>query len=204
MDNKPIFVYSPDLLQYKFTDGHPFTQKRLQLTLSLMEALAIVEPNQIVAPRMATDEEIALVHDPKFIDAVRKAGNVEQGYYDLKYGLGTEDVPVFANMHEATAYVVGGSLDVADYVMSNRGAHGVNLSGGLHHAFRAKASGFCVYNDCSIVIAYLKQKYHARVLYVDTDAHHGDGVQWAFYNDPDVMTLSIHETGKYLFLEPAM
>ncbi len=70
---------------------------------------------------------------------------------------------------------------------------------GVHHAFRAKASGFCVYNDCSIVIAYLKQKYHARVLYVDTDAHHGDGVQWAFYDDPNVMTLSIHETGKYLF-----
>lgn len=199
MEPKPIFIYSPQLLQYKFGEGHPFTQKRLLLTLSLMESLGLITPDQIRAPRMATDEEIALVHDPAFIEAVKRAGALDPSFYGQAYGLGTDDVPVFANMHEATAYVVGGSLDVADYVMQTKGAHGVNLSGGLHHAFRAKASGFCVYNDCSIVIAYLKKKYNARVLYVDTDAHHGDGVQWAFYSDPDVMTISFHETGKYLF-----
>lgn len=197
--NKPIFIYSPDLLQYKFTEGHPFTQKRLQLTLSLIEAMHLIEPEQIVIPRLATDEEIALIHDSHFITAVKQAGKMESGFNGLSFGLGTDDVPVFANMHEASAIIVGASLVLADYVMNTAEGHGVNLSGGLHHAFRGKASGFCVYNDCSIVIAYLKQKYQARVLYIDTDAHHGDGVQWSFYHDPDVMTLSFHETGKYLF-----
>jgi acetoin utilization protein AcuC len=83
--------------------------------------------------------------------------------------------------------------------MNGKAEHALNLGGGLHHGFRGKASGFCIYNDSAVAIKYLQQKYNARVLYVDTDAHHGDGVQWAFYEDPDVCTLSIHETGRYLF-----
>jgi len=83
--------------------------------------------------------------------------------------------------------------------MEGKSDHALHLGGGLHHGFRGRASGFCIYNDCSIAIAYLRQKYNVRVLYIDTDAHHGDGVQWAFYDDPDVCTLSIHETGRYLF-----
>lgn len=83
--------------------------------------------------------------------------------------------------------------------MTGKSEHALNLGGGLHHGFRGKASGFCIYNDTAVAIKYLQEKYGARVLYVDTDAHHGDGVQWAFYEDPDVCTLSIHETGRYLF-----
>lgn len=197
--NRPILTYSPILLNYKFPDGHPFTQKRLLLTLSLIEAMNLIQPEQIVVPRIATEEEILLIHDPKFVEAVKRAGELKADFDGYAYGLGTADVPIFTNMHDATATVVGASLELADYVMAAHDRHGLNLAGGLHHAFRAKAAGFCVYNDCSILIAYIKQKYQARVLYVDTDAHHGDGVQWAFYHDADVMTLSFHESGKHLF-----
>lgn len=102
-------------------------------------------------------------------------------------------------MHNAAALIVGGTLQAVDEVMEGRAQHALHLGGGLHHGFRGKASGFCIYNDSSIAIEYMRKHYQARVLYVDTDAHHGDGVQWTFYDDPNVCTLSIHETGRYLF-----
>lgn len=102
-------------------------------------------------------------------------------------------------MHEASSLLVGGTLQAVDYVMQGKSKHALNLGGGLHHGFRGRASGFCIYNDSSIAIRYIQEKYQARVLYVDTDAHHGDGVQWTFYDDPSVCTFSIHETGRYLF-----
>jgi acetoin utilization protein AcuC len=102
-------------------------------------------------------------------------------------------------MHTAASYLVGATLTAVDYVMSGKANYALSLGGGLHHGFRGKASGFCIYNDSSIAIEYIKQKYGARILYIDTDAHHGDGVQWSFYDDPEVCTLSIHETGRYLF-----
>lgn len=102
-------------------------------------------------------------------------------------------------MHEASAHIVGGTLTACDYVMQGKAKHAANLGGGLHHGFKGRASGFCIYNDSTVAIKYMQQKYNARVLYIDTDAHHGDGVQWSFYDDPDVCTISIHETGRYLF-----
>ena len=115
------------------------------------------------------------------------------------YGIGTEDTPIFAGMHEASALLVGGTLQAVDYVLEGKAKHALNLGGGLHHGFRGRASGFCIYNDSNVAIRYIQEKYGLRVLYVDTDAHHGDGVQWTFYDDPNVCTLSIHETGRYLF-----
>ena len=106
---------------------------------------------------------------------------------------------MFANMHEASALLVGGTLQAVDHVLEGKSLHALNLGGGLHHGFRGRASGFCIYNDSNVAIKYMQEKYGMRVLYVDTDAHHGDGVQWAFYDDPNVCTLSIHETGRYLF-----
>ena len=108
-------------------------------------------------------------------------------------------LPIFPHMHEASAMLVGGTLTAVDEVMEGRARYALNLGGGLHHGFQGKASGFCVYNDSSVAIKYIQKKYGARVLYIDTDAHHGDGVQWTFYDDPNVCTLSIHETGRYLF-----
>ncbi|WP_216828964.1 acetoin utilization protein AcuC [Alkalihalobacterium elongatum] len=200
MSNDVAFIYSKDQLNYKFSKDHPFNHLRLNLVHDLLSKLNAINDGQIVKPRMATDEEIALIHDKSFIDAVRAAGKGELSIgIANNYGLGTEDTPMFENMHEAASLLVGGTLTAVDLVMENKVNHAINLGGGLHHGFRGKASGFCIYNDSSIAIEYMKQKYGARVLYVDTDAHHGDGVQWAFYDDRDVCTFSIHETGRYLF-----
>lgn len=195
-----VFVFSDDQLGYKFSETHPFNQKRLILTVDLLREMNALSDDLIVPARVATDEELLLAHDQRYIDIVKKAslGEVtpEEGE---SYGIGTEDTPIFENMHEASARLVGGTLTAVDWVMEGKAQHALNLGGGLHHGFRGKASGFCIYNDGSVAINYLKKKYGARVLYIDTDAHHGDGVQWSFYDDPDVCTVSIHETGRYLF-----
>jgi len=117
-----------------------------------------------------------------------------------QYGVDADgDTPYFPGMEEASLAVVAGSLAAAEAVMSGRADRALHLAGGLHHAFPDRAAGFCVYNDAAAAISSIRRKYGARVLYIDTDVHHGDGVQWFFYDDPDVFTLSIHETGKFLF-----
>lgn len=198
--NKSVFIYSDEQLSYKFSNDHPFNQLRLKITLDLLRKCNAISDLDIVKPRMATDEELCLIHDPQYVSAVKKAGKgLLENEYAESFGLGTEDTPIFPGMHEASALLVGGTLTAVDYVMSGKAVHALNLGGGLHHGFRGKASGFCIYNDSSVAIKYLQQKYNARVLYVDTDAHHGDGVQWSFYDDENVCTFSIHETGRYLF-----
>jgi acetoin utilization protein AcuC len=200
MNTNSVFVYSDELLSYKFSDKHPFNQQRLQLTLDLLQKHHAIIDEDIMEPRRATDEELELIHDPGFVNAVRLAGNGKLTEEKAaNFGLGTEDTPIFPNMHEASSLLVGGTLTAVDQVMTGKASHAFNPGGGLHHGFRGKASGFCVYNDSSVAIKYMQEKYKARVLYVDTDAHHGDGVQWSFYDDPNVCTLSIHETGRYLF-----
>jgi acetoin utilization protein AcuC len=195
-----IFIYSDELLGYRFNDQHPFNQTRLTLTIDLLKEVQALHPQEIIPARMATDEELFLNHDPNYVNAVKKASAGQLPSEQAEgYGIGTEDTPMFDGMHEASAYLVGGTFTAADYVMTGKARHALHLGGGLHHGFKGKASGFCIYNDSAVAIRYLQEKYHARVLYVDTDAHHGDGVQWSFYDDPDVCTLSIHETGRYLF-----
>ncbi|RLL47813.1 acetoin utilization protein AcuC [Oceanobacillus piezotolerans] len=200
MKKNAVFVFSDDVMKYHFHDEHPFTQKRVLLSKDLLEHSGTLMTDDILPPRIATEEEIGLIHDYAYIDAVKRAGkgklSDEEKY---KYGLGTEDTPIFRNMHEASSMLVGATLAAVDAVLTNRADHALNLAGGLHHGFKGKASGFCIYNDGAIAIAYIRKKYNLRVLYVDTDAHHGDGVQWSFYEDPNVCTLSIHETGRYLF-----
>lgn len=200
MTHDSLFVFSEDLLNYKFSKNHPFNQIRLKLTLDLLKNINAIEECHIIPPRKASDEELHLIHDPSYVNAVKLAGqgNLPEDICE-NYGLGTEDTPIFQNMHEASSLLVGGTLAAVDAVMSGRAKHALHLGGGLHHGFRGKASGFCIYNDSSVAIKYIQEKYKARILYVDTDAHHGDGVQWSFYDDPDVCTLSIHETGRYLF-----
>ncbi|HLO12034.1 MAG TPA: acetoin utilization protein AcuC [Pseudoneobacillus sp.] len=200
MIHDSVFIYSDDLLNYKFNSHHPFNQFRLKLTLDLLKKLGAIEEQIIIPPKMASDEELSLIHDLSYIQAVKQAGKGTLSPEKAdNYGLGTEDTPIFPNMHEASSFLVGGTLTAVDYVMTGKANHALHLGGGLHHGFRGKASGFCIYNDSSVAIKYIQEKYQARVLYVDTDAHHGDGVQWSFYDDPNVCTLSIHETGRYLF-----
>lgn len=200
MTDKAAFIYSDALLNYHFNPEHPFNQKRVVLTKELLEATNQLNPNEIVDPRMATDDELALFHDRAYIEALKKAstGHLSENE-GLEYGIGTEDTPMFKGMHEASSYLVGGSLTAVDSVLEGDFYHALNVGGGLHHGFNRRASGFCIYNDGAVAIKYIREKYDLKVLYVDTDAHHGDGVQWAFYDDPNVCTFSIHETGRYLF-----
>ncbi|MGP4073649.1 acetoin utilization protein AcuC [Piscibacillus sp. B03] len=200
MSCNSVFIYSDDFNSYKLRDDHPFDQQRVTLTYELLKAAGTLHDDQIRAPRMATDEEIESVHHPRYVDAVKRAGkNKLTESEGLEYGIGTEDTPIFPNMHEAASLLVGGTLTAVDAVLNNEYQHAVNLGGGLHHGFVRKASGFCIYNDAAIAIKYIREHTDYKVLYVDTDAHHGDGVQWIFYDDPNVCTLSIHETGRYLF-----
>src|SRR5690625_4290552 len=195
-----VFIFSNSLLHYRFHPGHPFNQKRIILTKDLLEAVDLLTKKEVIKPRIATEEEIALFHDQAYINAVKQASNgkisKEKGY---QFGLGTEDTPIFPNMHKASSILVGSTLTAVDAVLNENYQHALNLGGGLHHGFQRKASGFCIYNDGAVAIKYIREKYNLKVLYVDTDAHHGDRVQWAFYDDPNVCTLSIHETGRYLF-----
>jgi len=149
------------------------------------------------APAPAQTEELELVHDAAYIDAVRQAG--QDGLGNGRYGLGTPDNPVFDGMHEASALVAGATLAAARAVWRGEALHAANIAGGLHHAMRAYASGFCIYNDPAIAISALLAEGAQRVAYVDVDVHHGDGVQAAFYHDPRVLTISLHEHPATLF-----
>lgn len=200
MKRKAAFIYSDALLGYHFHEDHPFNQKRVLLSKELLENTDALEQSEIYPPRIATEDELALFHSRDYIDMVKKASDgLLKENEGIKYGLGTEDTPIFNQMHEAASHLVGGTLTAVDLVLEGKTEHALHLGGGLHHGFQNKASGFCIYNDGAVAIKYIREKYGLKVLYVDTDAHHGDGVQWAFYDDPNVCTFSIHETGRYLF-----
>ncbi|MFS0673105.1 acetoin utilization protein AcuC [Ornithinibacillus sp. 179-J 7C1 HS] len=198
MNQKIKYVFDHSLLNYHFHDDHPFNQKRVLLTKDLLEEAGQLSDEQIIEPRLASETDISLFHDPSYIHAVKNSLLLTKDEL-LKFGLGTEDTPVFPKMHEAAAQIVGGTLSAVDAVLKDGSTCAVNFAGGLHHGFKKKASGFCIYNDAAIAIKYIRKNYNLKVLYIDTDAHHGDGVQEAFYDDPSVCTFSIHETGRYLF-----
>ena len=144
-------------------------------------------------PAPAADGHLEMVHLQRYIAAVRQAGDPEPDPSVLDFGLGTEDNPVFAGMHDASALVAGATLAAARKVWAGEAWHGASIADGLHHAMRASASGFCVYNDPAIAISWLLAAGASRVAYLDIDVHHGDGVQAAFYEDPRVLTVSVHE-----------
>ena len=173
MKDKARFIYSEDLLRYRFGDNHPFDNRRLKPTLDLIRTFGRLEDHHLHPPRPATEEELILVHDSDYICLVKEAdrGDIPRERLE-EYGLGTEDNPVFPGIHQTSALVTGGTLEAAEIVMSGQARHALNLSGGLHHALRGKASGFCIYNDAAVAIAQIRKKYQARVLYIDTDAHH--------------------------------
>lgn len=185
---------------YDFGPGHPMHPSRLDLTHRLSTALGLLEGDGVeVRPvRQATDEEILTVHSPELLEAV-KAASQDPGGATGRHGVGTEDTPAFRGMHEASALAVGGTLEACEAVWSGRARRAVNIAGGLHHSMPNSASGFCVYNDISVGIQRLLDLGAQRVLYLDMDVHHGDGVERCFWNDDRVMTVSLHETGRALF-----
>jgi len=192
-DPTPLLVYGPRSTDYDFGPEHPLTPRRFGPGISLLEALGAV-PN--LAPEPATDEELAWVHERSYIELVREFG--EDPWAPPRAGIGPGDTPAFAGMHEASAAVAGGSLRAMEAILGGDVFHAFQPGGGLHHAMPARASGFCVYNDPALAIARARRD-GLRVLYIDLDVHHGDGVQTIHWSDPGVMTVSIHETGRALF-----
>ncbi|NNU26506.1 acetoin utilization protein AcuC [Isoptericola sediminis] len=192
-------LWSPELLRYDFGLGHPMAPARLALTMRLITELGLLgEPGlEVVDPVCAPDELLETVHDADYVAAVRRAATT--GEPDVARGLGTEDDPVFPAMHEAAARLVGASVAAADAVWSGRAQHGINIAGGMHHARRDAASGFCVYNDAAAAVQRLLDSGAERVAYVDLDAHHGDGVEAIFWDEPRVLTFSVHQDGRTLF-----
>jgi acetoin utilization protein AcuC len=192
-------VWDERLTGYDFGPGHPLAPVRVELTIALARELGVLGRSAVtmVTPAAAQMTELELVHDADYIDAVRQAGL--DGRPNGRYGLGTPDNPVFASMHEASALVAGATLAAARAVWNGEAGHAANIAGGLHHAMRRSASGFCIYNDPAIAIKWMLAEGAERVAYVDLDVHHGDGVQAAFYDDPRVLTISLHEHPATLF-----
>jgi acetoin utilization protein AcuC len=195
-----VMVYSGDLVAYDHGPQHPLRPVRVLLTRELILAYGIVDNHRVreIAARVATDEELGLVHTDRYVDAVKRAGSGEPGNW-WQFGFGPGDNPIFPDMHEASARVAGASIVAAEAVVSGSSEHAFNPAGGLHHAMPERASGFCVYDDPAIAIAWMLEKGLQRVAYVDVDVHHGDGPQAIFYEDPRVLTISLHESGQYLF-----
>jgi acetoin utilization protein AcuC len=190
----------PEARTYDHGPQHPLRPERVLLTWSLIHALGLDALPNVVrsASEPADDATIELVHTDAFVDATRRAGHGEDGDW-ARFGYGPGDNPIFDRMHEAGAAVVGGSVRAAEVVWNGEGEHAFNAAGGLHHAMPDRASGFCVYDDPAIAIAWLLAHGAERVAYVDVDVHHGDGPQFIFYDDPRVLTCSIHEFSPSFF-----
>jgi acetoin utilization protein AcuC len=194
-------VWADELAGYRFRPGHPLDPLRLELTVELIRAMELVGGPDcpLVSPGPVTDDDLLTVHGPDYVEAVRAVSEDPSHPVDRRFGLGTDDVPIVPGMHEMARAVVGSTLTAARLVATGETTRALSLAGGLHHAHAAAASGFCVYNDLAVAIRYLQREHGLRVMYIDYDAHHGDGVQDIFYADPDVLTVSIHESGLYLF-----
>jgi acetoin utilization protein AcuC len=194
----PMVVWDPRMLGYDLGGDHPLHPLRWELTWLLAGTLGVLDHYQVSAPGPADDLTLGMVHTPGYIDAVRRAS--KKGFaFSVGHGLGTSDNPIFEGMHDNSALIAGASVAAARAIANGEVDRAVNFCGGLHHAMADHASGFCVYNDAALAIAALLEAGVRRVAYVDVDAHHGDGVQAAFYDDPRVLTVSIHESPLTLF-----
>ena len=196
-------VYDDAYGAYRHADWHPLQPRRVKLTFELINQTGLGEHAELLKPRQATAEEVGLVHDAGYIELVKKLGHGDELsraeiLRAAVAGFASEDNPVFPEMHEASALIAGGSIVAGETVHEGRADHAFNPAGGLHHAMREMASGFCVYNDVAIVTAWLKRQGH-RPAVVDVDVHHGDGTQATFYSDPDVLTISLHQLSRNFF-----
>jgi len=193
-------IWDEEFTAYDFGPAHPMAPIRWELTALLARDLGLLgAPGvHVTGAEPAPDDVLTTVHQVAYLSAVKTASE-DPRHADVRFGLGTDDVPAFAGMHAASARIAAGTRDVALAVWSREAEHGVNFCGGLHHAMPAAASGFCVYNDIAVAIRALLDAGAQRVAYVDVDVHHGDGVERIFWDDDRVLTISLHETGQFLF-----
>ncbi|MFH5206741.1 acetoin utilization protein AcuC [Antrihabitans sp. NCIMB 15449] len=188
-------VWSPSYLGYTWTRGHPMNPTRLDLTMRLARAIGLLDGVEMIEPSAANDADLLRIHTPDYIAAVKTANThpVPFDALDPPYGLGSADNPIFPNMHEAASIITGGTLAAAREIAAGRTRRAVSIGGGMHHAMAGSAAGFCVYNDVAVAISWLLDNGYDRIAYIDVDVHHGDGVQRAFYADPRVLTVSVHQ-----------
>jgi acetoin utilization protein AcuC len=197
---KTAFIYSGDFAKYDYGQDHPLKPFRLKLTRDLINAYGLLSrPDTIlVEAKPAADADLLLYHTKEYIDLLKSANAGLRMPEQERYGLGAGDNPVFKGVFDWSTLVTGATLQASDLVDSGQVQAAFNISGGLHHALSSRASGFCYINDPVVAISSLVRKGR-RVAYVDIDAHHGDGVQDAFYRTNRVLTISFHESGRYLF-----
>ncbi|WP_106848044.1 acetoin utilization protein AcuC [Blastococcus sp. Marseille-P5729] len=193
MSDSVAVIWTDEYLKYDHGGDHPMHPVRVELTMKLAESLGVLKaPNiSIHEPTAATEEQLLRVHSARYLSAVREAPIQPWG---IGHGLGTDDNPIFWGMYESAAMIAGGTTLAAQLVWEGTTQHAVNIGGGMHHAMPGSAAGFCIFNDLSVAIAWLLDHGAQRVAYVDVDVHHGDGVQASFYDDPRVMTVSIHQS----------
>ncbi|MDY5839350.1 MAG: acetoin utilization protein AcuC [Corynebacterium camporealensis] len=191
--NTPLLFSSTEMRRYSLGDTHPMGPGRFQHAMGLADYFGLLSEFDVVKPRPARTSELTLVHTPDYVDATRAE------VPSARYGIGTEDNPVAHGLSTAAAYIAGATLQAAQAVWTGDTNVAVNLAGGLHHSFRDSMTGFCMYNDAAVAIQWMLDNGAERVAYLDLDAHHGDGVESIFWDDPRVLTISIHESGLYLF-----
>jgi acetoin utilization protein AcuC len=196
LTGKTALIYSDEFLKYDFGLSHPLRPTRLKLTFELLKATGLLRKPYVSVhlPRQATEEELLMVHNREYIEEVKAFSKTGVGYLDMG------DTPAFKGIHEATATAVGGSIAAAELIMEGTATHAFNPAGGLHHAGKDHAAGFCVYNDIAVAIKYIQRVYGIkRVAVVDIDVHHGDGTQAIFYRDPTILGIDLHEDGRFLY-----
>ena len=194
-------IWQDDRIRYDFGPDHPLKPIRVELTVALIRACGFTDRDGVLTlPREPfTTDDVLRVHTPEYVEAVQAQSANPDPYAPVRHGLGLGDNPVFRGMHEASLEVCGASVAAAKAVWEGQVSHAFNPAGGLHHAMPDRASGFCIYDDPAAAIEWLLRHGAERVAYVDVDTHHGDGVQQIFYADPRVLTVSLHESGRYLF-----
>src|SRR5215472_8756151 len=203
MSGEVALVYGDALMKHHLSDHHPLQPIRVKLAVELIKSTGLIERAHLLPPRPATIEELELVHSREYIGLVRKLSDPAQRR-DVSAeaiddaGFASADNPISNELHDGTSLVVGASLTAAEAIARAAALHAFSPSGGLHHAHRSRASGFCTYNDAAVACMWFKQQGH-RVAYVDVDVHHGDGVEDIFQGDPGVLTISLHESGRWLF-----
>jgi acetoin utilization protein AcuC len=199
-DRKLVFLYSPEVEGLSYPPDCPFKTQRAGLTLQRLKSFGLVDCNNRleVAPRKASLAELKRFHTPRYLKELQRAAGGDLTVNGLHMGLGGPDTPVFKHMFDCGAWACGAGLTAADLLLERKADVAFNLLGGFHHAMAERAAGFCFLNDVALSCMRFADA-GKRVAYLDVDAHHGDGVQSAFYKRKDVLTISMHETGKTLF-----
>ena len=198
---KTGFIWSDDYTKYNLGEGHPMNSQRMDIPYQLFMNLPDMN-QQIIekfSPVLASESDLLRFHSSAYVKMMKSLSKAGAGFYG-RFGLGSGDCPVFPEMHEVSSLIAGGALEGAKRIMNGEVRQAFSMMGGLHHAFSERASGFCYYNDIVITIKYLQEEFGIeRLIYIDTDVHHGDGVLDAFYNSKKVLGISFHESGQFIF-----